>query len=416
MKFPHLSPLFALATTFTTILAHAQNPPNPPPPPFPNQSHQLPGDPPRPDRLDDHASDPLPGAPGPNRGPGPEHDRPAGRSGVDRLPEPNRLARRTPPDDAPARPQAFLGVVTTPLDPALSAQLGLTEGVGLLVQEVLPEGPAMQAGLQKHDVLTQLNDQMLLSPDQLSTLIRHYGKDQNVTLKLVRKGVEQTLTVRIGERVLAERRPLDFGSFGGMLRQLPRNLPDARRDLEKLQERVQEQSREIQKRAREFQERAQDMMKRPEGASAPARPSGPDTSGGHGTVPPVDLLRQVGPEGAPEVKVHNNNFSTTWNTSSARVVLKDDAGEIEVSAENGQRTLVARNAKGEEVFKGPINTEEERAAVPPEFREKLKQVEVNITTGPVQSKGNGRSGSDPIGGKKPAQPQPAASDREPHVQ
>jgi S1-C subfamily serine protease len=42
----------------------------------------------------------------------------------------------------PNKPQPFLGVVTDPLEPALSAQLGLTNGLGLIVNHVLPDSPA----------------------------------------------------------------------------------------------------------------------------------------------------------------------------------------------------------------------------------------------------------------------------------
>ena len=70
-----------------------------------------------------------------------------------------------------------------------------------------------------------------------------------------------------------------------------------------------------------------------------------------------------------------NDVSTTWNTANARVILKDSDGEIDVKSENGKRTLVAKNAKGERVFDGPIDTDEQRAKVPEPFRSKLEQID-----------------------------------------
>ena len=114
-------------------------------------------------------------------------------------------ARR--PQEAMA-PQPFLGVITSPLPPALAAQLGLPEGFGLLVGEVLPGSPAANAGIQRHDVLRLFNDQQLVEPNQLATLIRALGKDKDATLTLIRKGAEQTVTAKIAERPAPMRRPL----------------------------------------------------------------------------------------------------------------------------------------------------------------------------------------------------------------
>jgi hypothetical protein len=57
------------------------------------------------------------------------------------------------------------------------------------------------------------------------------------------------------------------------------------------------------------------------------------------------------------------------------VTLKDESGEMEVRSENGKRTLTAKDAKGETVFNGPIDSEEQRQAVPEAFRKKLDKVD-----------------------------------------
>ncbi len=102
-------------------------------------------------------------------------------------------------------PQPFLGVVTSPVPAALTAQLGLSEGFGLLVEEVMPDSLATSAGLQKYDVLKTFNDQQLINPDQLATLVRAAGMDKEVTLTLLRKGQEQRVTAKIAERALPGR-------------------------------------------------------------------------------------------------------------------------------------------------------------------------------------------------------------------
>nr|MDQ3624949.1 PDZ domain-containing protein [Verrucomicrobiota bacterium] len=105
----------------------------------------------------------------------------------------------------PEKPQPFLGLVTDAVNSTMSAQLGLPDGVGLVIGEVLPDSPAARAGLQQHDILKQINDQLLTAPEQLATLVRYYGKNSGVTLTLIRKGEERKITATIGERLMPER-------------------------------------------------------------------------------------------------------------------------------------------------------------------------------------------------------------------
>ena len=220
--------------------------------------------------------------------------------------------------------QPFLGVITRPVEPELAAQLGLTEGLGLIVEEVVPDSPAATAGLQRHDVLKQIGDQLVANPAQLAALVRHFGKDAETAMVLVRKGQEQKLTVKIGERMMPERMPLGSGFPGG---------------------------------GGEFG--SVGLLR--------ARSS-------------ADIFQEIGPGAPPEVRAREEQTSTTWNTSSAKVTLKDDSGEMEVRSENGKRTLIAKNAKGETVFNGPIDTDEQRRTIPEDFRKKLEQIDVSNRT------------------------------------
>src|SRR5690606_15534417 len=61
----------------------------------------------------------------------------------------------------------WLGVGVTEVNPVVSNQLGLPEHMGLAVEVIVPEGPAEKAGLQPHDILTKLDDQLLVLQQQL---------------------------------------------------------------------------------------------------------------------------------------------------------------------------------------------------------------------------------------------------------
>ncbi len=261
---------------------------------------------------------------------------------------------------APNKPQPFLGVVTSAPDPTVSAQLGLAGGLGLVVEDLLPESPAAKGGVQPHDILKQINDQLLFNPSQLASLVQHYGKDAEVSVVVLRKGQEQKLTVKIGERVMPERRGFNGDFFGGAMSRLPR--------FDNLRRPMGEPNRDSENPPR-------DPGGRSRGPDEQPREGRPDPRGARGES--ADILREVGPNGAPEIRRSQDQTSTTWNTASARVMLKDEAGEMEVRSDDGKRVLTAKNAKGEVVFNGPIDTEEQRKGIPEEFRKKLEQIDIH---------------------------------------
>jgi hypothetical protein len=153
---------------------------------------------------------------------------------------------------------------------------------------VLPNSPAAAGGLQKNDVLKQFNDQQLVDPSQLATLVHAAGKDADVTLTIVRKGQEQKVAVKLGERMMPERRPLPLPGM-----KFP--FHDAEVSTRDLRDRVEE------------------MRKTPFGAlpEFPV-PNRLDPAPGHRAMPP-DVLREVQPGGAQ--RVITDGGRTTWNTA-----------------------------------------------------------------------------------------------------
>lgn len=272
-----------------------------------------------------------------------------------------------------SKPQPFLGVVTQSVPPALGTQLSLPEGFGLLVEDVLPESPAAQAGLQKHDILKLLNDQQLISPEQLATLVRAAGKDTAVTLTIIRKGQEQKITAKIAEEALPahpRREPEFFPQFD-------------RRAIDKGMERMKEGMREHQEKIRQLEERSREELARVvKGARRFAA-----------EILPEDVLKDL-KGGGPKVRVYSGSSTSTWDTGKARVNLKDNDGEIEVKLEDGKRTMVAKDPQGTVVFEGPIDTEAQRQAVPEPYRKKLDQVKVKVHDEGAEDDSSAQPGED----------------------
>ncbi|MGE5172383.1 MAG: Do family serine endopeptidase [Betaproteobacteria bacterium] len=82
----------------------------------------------------------------------------------------------------------WLGVSAQAVTPDLAAALGLSEPIGALVNGVDKRGPADRAGLQRGDVIMELDGRKILDPSELPRMVAfgHIGKA--VTLKIIRKG------------------------------------------------------------------------------------------------------------------------------------------------------------------------------------------------------------------------------------
>lgn len=103
--------------------------------------------------------------------------------------------------------RGYLGVATQDLDAGLAASFGLKEIRGALVTEVTPGSPAARAGLAAGDVVTALNDKVVLNRDELRLLVSQIQPGTRATLRLVREGKPLSLEVTFGqlddERVVA---------------------------------------------------------------------------------------------------------------------------------------------------------------------------------------------------------------------
>ncbi len=112
-------------------------------------------------------------------------------------------------DDAPAKPAklekiTFLGVAPGPVSDDLRAQLPLKPGEGIKVNHVAEGSPAASAGIKEHDILLRLDDQILVEPQQLKTLVKMHKPGDEVRIILLRKGEQKELKAVLAE---TEERP-----------------------------------------------------------------------------------------------------------------------------------------------------------------------------------------------------------------
>lgn len=130
------------------------------------------------------------------------------------------LALAIPNDQKPPQPPAgvqnaqapaeelpgYLGVAVQRVDADTAKLLTLKPGTGLSISQVAEDGPAKAAGLQRGDVVTRLNDQLLVNEEQLAVLIRMHKAGDTVTLHVLRNGEEIRLKAELAGRAAPQAR------------------------------------------------------------------------------------------------------------------------------------------------------------------------------------------------------------------
>lgn len=100
---------------------------------------------------------------------------------------------------------AYAGVAVRPVDPVVHRHLPVLNGAGLTVRAIEPGSPAARAGLRRHDILLQWEEQRLFTPGQLRGLLGTLepGQVQRVTV-LRQAGLEHHELV-LGARTIESR-------------------------------------------------------------------------------------------------------------------------------------------------------------------------------------------------------------------
>jgi hypothetical protein len=236
----------------------------------------------------------------------------------------------------------FLGVETAPVSRTLAAQLGLNRDTGLVVTRISEKSPAADV-LQEDDVLTRLDDQILVNQQQLGVLVRAKKEGDEVKLTVVRGGKETTVKARLGSHEVPKMAGGFFGGAGGMPGGMTWNMALPSNGLARLR----------------------------------ALPGMDDDDA-------RDVLRLIGREhqnflaARPGVRVfRRGQGSTILDVPNANISYSDDDGSIEIKAEEGKRELTVKDAKGKVTFQGPINTDEERKKLPPEVLKQLEKLDTD---------------------------------------
>ncbi len=100
--------------------------------------------------------------------------------------------------------RAYLGIMVQDVTPAIAKAMGQSELRGALVGDVKTSSPAGKAGLQRGDIILEINGKQVADSRELRMNISMMKPDADVKLKVLRDGKENDMTVKLGELPTSE--------------------------------------------------------------------------------------------------------------------------------------------------------------------------------------------------------------------
>ena len=96
--------------------------------------------------------------------------------------------------------QGYIGIEMRDVSQDQLGVLKLKDARGAEITSLDHDGPACQAGMRMHDVIVQMNGQMIDNEDQLHRLLRDLPVGRTVSFVISRDGQTQTLTMTTADR------------------------------------------------------------------------------------------------------------------------------------------------------------------------------------------------------------------------
>jgi hypothetical protein len=260
---------------------------------------------------------------------------------------------------------AWLGLSTEEVSEALASQLGLKSGEGLVVAYMAPDSPAGKAGIEKYDVLVEMDDQLLVHPAQFRKLVRTRKEGDTVKLILYRQGRKQTVSATLGKTV--ERMSmLDGPLFDEKLhvtlgeaidKGLRARMGSLHGALAHTDANKQKIEREVQRSIEQAHKSLQEALRhKAHGVSVLGQQAKELEALARGRV-------DIGKGATVVVKKHSNLVTS--------MVKTDDTGTYVIVA-NPRKRLTAHDQDGKLLFDGEIESEEQQEKVPPELWQRIK--------------------------------------------
>ncbi len=94
--------------------------------------------------------------------------------------------------------RAYLGIIPQDVTPDIAAQFGEKEARGALVADVSPDSPARKSGVERGDIIVEVNGKPVTDSNELRMTISMMEPGSEANLKVLRNGSERDIAVKLG--------------------------------------------------------------------------------------------------------------------------------------------------------------------------------------------------------------------------
>jgi len=113
--------------------------------------------------------------------------------------------------------RGYLGVSIQSVTPEIATSLGIKDGKGALVAEIVPNGPAAKAGFEQGDIVTAINGQAVDDANDLTRKVASVPAGQTAVLSVARQGKPMEVKVTVGTRPEGPQLASNAPDRGGMM-------------------------------------------------------------------------------------------------------------------------------------------------------------------------------------------------------
>lgn len=113
------------------------------------------------------------------------------------------------------QPAAWLGVYTQSVNEDIAQGFKLPVKSGAIINEVIEDSPADQAGLMDNDIVVAIDGASVETAEDLTATVKRHTAGDVVTIKVLRDGKEREFKVTLAERQESQKRAVKQFAFGG---------------------------------------------------------------------------------------------------------------------------------------------------------------------------------------------------------
>ena len=254
------------------------------------------------------------------------------------------------PQPAPAEPKAevkpYLGLGASTVPGFLGKHLNLPPDSGVMIRSLDAEGPAAKAGFTVDDVITKVDGKAVASHRELVDGFLTKKPGDEIAIDFIHEGKPGTRAVKLGERSVAPAAAAvpkagpEIKVLEGQLN-LPNGLGGLGGNL-----------------APELDKRMQDAIEKA------LKIGGPN-----------QMRIQIVPGGAGGVQIIPGGDGAKFGVASS-VNMMDEQGSIELKTVDGGSEIRVTDKAGKAVWSGPWDTDQDKAAAPPEIRKRIERLNI----------------------------------------